>query len=118
MSRTPVGLVNHPATNFNWRLSVSHGCLIWRPVLPDFACGSGKGVKQQAALKGCSGRREKTNSEIAEPRACRLAFSEAKKDKTNKHVEACLEASRDGGSNPPASILRRSLAASYAECPA
>jgi hypothetical protein len=24
---------------------------------------------------------------------------------TTKHVEACLEASRDGGSNPPASIL-------------
>jgi len=23
---------------------------------------------------------------------------------TTKHVEACLEASRDGGSNPPASI--------------
>ena len=32
-----------------------------------------------------------------------MALSEAKKDKTTKHVEACLEASRDGGSNPPAS---------------
>ena len=28
MSRTPVGLVNHPAKNFNWQLSVAHGCLI------------------------------------------------------------------------------------------
>ena len=45
MSRTPVGLANHPATNFKWQLSVAHGCLIWQPVLPDFACGSGKGVK-------------------------------------------------------------------------
>jgi len=33
------------------------------------------------------------------------------------HVEACLEASRDGGSNPPASIFRRSHSASYEERP-
>jgi len=31
MSRTPVGLANHPATNFNWQLSVAHGCLISGP---------------------------------------------------------------------------------------
>jgi len=48
MPRTPVGLANHPATNFKRQRTVAHGCLIWRPVLPDFACGSGKGVKQQA----------------------------------------------------------------------
>jgi len=28
MSRTPVGLANHPAANFKWQLSVAHGCLI------------------------------------------------------------------------------------------
>ena len=28
MSRTPVGLVNLPATNLNWQLSVANGCLI------------------------------------------------------------------------------------------
>ena len=31
MLRTPVGLANHPATNFNWQLSVAHGCLISGP---------------------------------------------------------------------------------------
>ena len=31
-----------------------------------------------------------------------------KNNKTTKHVDTCLETSRDGGSNPPASILRRS----------
>jgi hypothetical protein len=31
MPRTPVGLANHPATNFNWQLSVAHGCLISGP---------------------------------------------------------------------------------------
>jgi len=31
MFRTPVGLANHPATNFNWQLSVAHGCLISSP---------------------------------------------------------------------------------------
>ncbi len=27
MSRMSVGLVNHPATNFNWQLTVANGCL-------------------------------------------------------------------------------------------
>ncbi len=49
------------------------------------------------------------NSEIAEPGACRLAFGKAKNNKATKHVEACLETSRDGGSNPPASSLRSPL---------
>ena len=31
MFRTPVGLANHPAINFNWQLSVAHGCLISGP---------------------------------------------------------------------------------------
>ncbi len=31
MSRTPVGLVNPLAPNFNWQLSVAHGCLISGP---------------------------------------------------------------------------------------
>ncbi len=56
MSRTPVGLANHPATNFKRQLSVAHGCLIWQPVLPDFVCEFGKGVKKQAGRAGCSGR--------------------------------------------------------------
>jgi hypothetical protein len=34
MPRTPVGLANHPATNFNWQLSVAHGCLISGPSCP------------------------------------------------------------------------------------
>ena len=34
-----------------------------------------------------------------------MALGKAKKNnKATTHVEACLEASRDGGSNPPASI--------------
>ena len=49
------------------------------------------------------------NPEIAELKACRLAFSKVKNNKTTKHVEACLETSRDGGSNPPASSLRPPL---------
>ncbi len=56
MSRTPVGLVNHPATNCNWQLSVANGCLNEQSVLPDFACGSGKGVRKWAGRAGCSGR--------------------------------------------------------------
>jgi len=44
MSRTSVGLANHPTTNFKQQLSVANGCLIRQPVLPDFACGFGKGV--------------------------------------------------------------------------
>ena len=104
MLRTPVGLANHPALNFKRQLTVAHGCLNWRPVLPDFACGSGKGVTQQTGLAGCSGRLRQELSEIAELRACRLALSKAKLNKATKHVDAYPETSRDGGSNPPASI--------------
>jgi len=38
-----------------------------------------------------------------------LALGKAKNNKATKHVEACLETSRDGGSNPPASSLRSLL---------
>ena len=79
MPRMPVGLANHPALNANWQLPVCHGRLNWRPVLPDFVCGLGKGVKQQAGRTGCSGRIQREHSEIAKLRACRLALSEAKK---------------------------------------
>ena len=35
-----------------------------------------------------------------------MALGKAKKNnEATTHVEACLEASRDGGSNPPASIV-------------
>jgi len=40
----------------NWQLPVANGCLIWRPVLPDLACGSGMGVKKRAGQTGFSGR--------------------------------------------------------------
>jgi len=56
------------------------------------------------------------NSEIAEPGACRLAFGKAKNNKATKHVEACLETSRDGGSNPPASILRSPILSADENC--
>ena len=46
---------------------------------------------------------KRTNPGIAELKACRLALRKAKNKKTTKHVVACPEASRDGGSNPPAS---------------
>jgi hypothetical protein len=39
-----------------------------------------------------------------------MALGKAKKNnEATTHVEACLEASRDGGSNPPASSLRSEL---------
>ena len=50
MPRTPVGLAKNPAPNFTWQLTVAHGGLNWQPVLPDLACGSGKGVTKQAGL--------------------------------------------------------------------
>ncbi len=77
MSRTPVGLANHPATKFNWQLPVANGCLIKQPVLAEFVCGSAMGVNQQTAPEGCSGLMDKTNPEIAELGACRLAICKA-----------------------------------------
>ncbi len=45
-------------------------------------------------------------TEIAEPEACRFGVWQGEEyNIATKHVDACLEASRDGGSNPPASIL-------------
>ena len=72
MPRTPVGLANHPATNFKRQLSVAHGRLIWRPVLPDFACGFGKGVTTAGWLSRLFGPARRELSEIAELRACRF----------------------------------------------
>ena len=56
MPRTPVGLVNHPALNFTWQLTVANGSLNWLLVLPDFVCELGKGAKKQAGTYGCSDR--------------------------------------------------------------
>ena len=55
MSRMSVGLVNHPATNFNWQLTVANGSLNRQPVLPDFVCESDKGAKKQTGRAGFSG---------------------------------------------------------------
>jgi hypothetical protein len=66
MPRTPVGLANHPALKLNWQLSVAHGCLIRRPVLPDFACGSVKGVTQRAGHRRFLGPAGRELSEIAD----------------------------------------------------
>jgi len=79
MPRTPVGLANHPATNFKRQLTVAHGRLNWRPVLPDFACGSGKGVKQQAWLSRLFGPARRDLTEIAEPGACRFGAWQGEK---------------------------------------
>ncbi len=40
MSRTPVGLANHPAIKLKWQLSVAHGCLIGSPSCRALPVGS------------------------------------------------------------------------------
>jgi len=83
MPRTPVGLVNHPAITFNWQLPVANGRLIWRPVLSDFACEFGKGVRKQAGQIGFFGPIRRDFLEIAESQACRLATDKAKKNQSD-----------------------------------
>jgi len=99
-TRTPVGLVNHSGTNFNWQLPVANGCLIKQPVLSGRAAGL---IRRKIA--GCSrrgfragGLRQSRNSRTI---GRRLPVAEAIKSKTTKCVDARLEAYRDGVRIPP-----------------
>ncbi len=67
MSRTPVGLVNHPATNFKWQLSVANGRLISSPscqALPVSLIWASESRLAASVVRADFG---KINSEIAEP---------------------------------------------------
>jgi hypothetical protein len=50
-------------------------------------------------------RAERKINELAELKACYSAFGKARTKRITKHVEARFKTFRDGGSNPPASIL-------------
>jgi len=78
MPRTPVGLANHPATNFNWQLTVANGCLISGPSCPILPAGRVRASESGLAEPVFRAGKARSNPEIAELRACRLAFNEAK----------------------------------------
>ncbi len=79
MSRTPVGLVNHPAINFNWQLPVANGCLISSPSCLTSPAGLARASKSGLAEPVVRAGKARFNPEIADLRACRLALNEAKK---------------------------------------
>jgi len=66
MPRTPVGLANHPATNFKRQLSVAHGRLIGGPSFPVLPAGriwaSESGLAEPVVRAG----KVRFNPEIAE----------------------------------------------------
>jgi hypothetical protein len=79
MSRTPVGLANHPAIKLKWQLSVAHGCLIGSPSCRALPVGLVRASDSRLAEPVFRAGKVRYNPEIAEPRACRLAFGKAKK---------------------------------------
>jgi len=83
MPRTPVGLANHPATNVNWQLSVAHGCLISGPSCLTLPAGLVRASNSRLAESVVRAGKVRFNPEIAELRACRLAFDKAKKQSSD-----------------------------------
>ena len=79
MSRMPVGLANHPAINLKRQLSVANGCLISGPSCQILSVGLARASVSRLAVSVVRADFGEIFPEIAEPRACRLALSEAKK---------------------------------------